>query len=295
MPTMCETAPIYTIISPVRNEGHLIEETIQSVIRQTIPPSQWVLVDDGSTDDTATIIDEYATRYPWITAIHRPDRGFRAPGTGVIDAFCDGYKSLKVLDWEFIVKLDGDLDLAPDYFQNCLAEFRADRKLGIGGGVVGHLNGGKMRMEDDNPLFHVRGATKIYRRDCWEAIGGLLKAPGWDTVDEVKANMLGWTTRSFLHIPVLQKRPTGATNSTWGNWVKNGRANYVAGYHPLFMFLKCVRRSQYKPYMLTGLALLYGYLSGYVSRTPQVEDKALIRYVRKQQMQRLLNRDSIWH
>jgi poly-beta-1,6-N-acetyl-D-glucosamine synthase len=293
-PMTLTVPPKYVVISPVRDEGHLLEQMIVSMVGQTLRPEQWVIVDDGSNDNTGVIIDEYANRYCWITAAHRSDRGFRAPGSGVIEAFYGGCEFLKTSDWEFIVKLDGDLALPADYFEKCLAEFRADPRLGIGGGVVGHSDAHGMRIEE-NPLFHVRGATKIYRRDCWEAIGGLLKAPGWDTVDELKANMLGWTTRSFLHIPVLQKRPTGATNSTWGNWVKNGRANYVAGYHPLFMFLKCLRRSQYKPYMLTGLALLYGYLSGYASRMPQVEDKALIRYVRKQQMQRLLNRDSIWH
>ncbi|HXW56419.1 MAG TPA: glycosyltransferase family A protein [Candidatus Cybelea sp.] len=292
--TTLEVQPKYVVISPVRDEGHLLEQMILSMVSQTLRPEQWVIVNDGSSDNTGLIIDDYAGKYPWITAAHRSDRGFRAPGSGVIEAFYQGCDLLKTSDWEFIVKLDGDLHLSPHYFQRCMAEFRADPKLGMGGGVVGHADGEAMRIEE-NPRFHVRGATKIYRRECWQAIGGLLKSPGWDTVDELKANMLGWTTRSFPHIPVLQKRPTGATNSTWGNWAKNGRANYVTGYHPLFMFLKCVRRSRHKPYLFTGLALLYGYLSGYALRLPRVEDKALIRYVRKQQMRRLLNRDSIWH
>jgi poly-beta-1,6-N-acetyl-D-glucosamine synthase len=290
--TPLEVRPKYVVISPVRDEGHLLGQMILCMVSQTLRPEQWVIVDDGSNDNTGVIIDESASKYPWVTAVHRSDRGFRAPGSGVIDAFYKGCESLKAPDWDFIVKLDGDLALPADYFQKCLAEFRADPRLGIGGGVVGHPDGPRIRIEQ-TPHFHVRGATKIYRRDCWEAIGGLLKAPGWDTVDELKANMLGWTTRSFPHLPILQNRPTGATNSTWGNWVKNGCANYVAGYHPLFMFLKCVRHGLHSP--VTGLALFYGYLSGYGRRAPRVEDKALIRYVREQQMRRLLNRDSIWH
>ncbi len=290
---MPETQPSYVIISPVRDEGHLLEETIQSMLGQTLPPSQWVLVDDGSTDDTGSIVDKYARTCPWITAVHRPDRGHRAPGTGVIDAFYDGFEKLKVAGWEFIVKLDGDLVLPPDYFENCLGEFRADPKLGIGGGVIGHLDRGAMRIEG-SPLFHVRGATKIYRRECWEAIGGLLKAPGWDTVDELKANMLGWATRSFTTFPILQKRPTGATNSAWGNWVKNGRANYIAGYHPLFMLVKCLKRAAQRPYVIGGVALLFGYVHGSWKRLPRVPDAALIRYTRKQQLRKLLLRNSIW-
>jgi biofilm PGA synthesis N-glycosyltransferase PgaC len=281
----------YVVISPVRDEGHLLERLIQSMVDQTLRPGQWVIVDDGSRDATGAIIDEYAARYPWITAVHKSDRGFRSPGSGVIDAFYRGCQHLESSDWDFLVKLDGDLTLSRDYFQKCTKEFLADPKLGIGGGVVGHADGDGMRIEE-NPRFHVRGATKIYRRECWQAIGGLVKAPGWDTVDELKANMLGWATRSFPDIPVLQNRPTGATNSVWGNWAKNGRANYVAGYHPLFMFLKCIRRSRHKP--LAGLALFYGYLSGYIRRLPRVKDKGFVRYVRKQQMLRLMNRESIW-
>lgn len=285
--------PKYVVISPVRDEADLIGRTIDSVIRQEAVPSQWIIVDDGSRDNTASVIEERAQDYPWITFVRRPDRGFREPGTGVIDAFYSGYQHLRVSDWEFIVKLDGDLTLSPEYFKNCLAEFRGDPSLGIGGGAVGHMQDGAMFIEP-NPSFHVRGATKIYRRDCWNAIGGLLKAPGWDTVDELKANMLGWTTRSFAHLPVLQARPTGATNGIWGNAVKNGRANYITGYHPLFMTLKCLGRARRKPYFIGGVGLMYGYLQGCFTRLPRVPDQALIRYTRKQQLRRLLLLDSIW-
>lgn len=288
-----QVQPRYAVISPVRDEADLIGRTIDSVIHQEVIPSQWIVVDDGSRDNTRTVVEERARECPWITVVRRPDRGFREPGTGVIDAFYSGYQHLRIPDWEFIVKLDGDLVLTADYFKNCFAEFRDDPTLGIGGGTVGHMRDGAMYIEP-NPSFHVRGATKIYRRDCWDAIGGLLKAPGWDTVDELKANMLGWTTRSFSHLPVLQGRPTGATNGVWGNAVKNGRANYITGYHPLFMALKCLGRARRKPYVVGGAGLMFGYLQGYLTKLPRVPDQALIRYTRQQQLRRLLLLDSIW-
>ncbi len=283
----------YVVISPVRDEEELIGRTIESVVQQSLRPSQWIIVDDGSRDGTGAVIDEYARRYPWITVVHRPDRGFREPGTGVIGAFYSGYEAVDVSDWEFIVKLDGDLTLRPDYFQKCLAEFAEDPSLGIGGGVVGHIYDGAMFIEP-NPSFHVRGATKIYRRACWEAIGGLLKAPGWDTVDELKANMLGWTTRSFSHLSVLQARPTGAMNGIWRNAVKNGRANYITGYHPVFMVLKCLGRARRRPYVISGVGLMYGYVQAFLTNIPRVPDQDLIRYTRKQQLRKLLLLDSIW-
>lgn len=288
-----ESRPKYVVISPVRDEGELIGRTIESVIRQSVIPSQWIIVDDGSGDDTGSVIDQFARNYSWITVVHRPDRGFRQPGTGVIDAFYAGYEFIEGPDWEFIVKLDGDLTLDGDYFKNCLNEFHENPKLGIGGGAVGHMVNDAMYIER-TPSFHVRGATKIYRRECWDAIGGLLKAPGWDTIDELKANMLGWSTQSFLHLPLLQARPTGATNGIWGNSVKNGRANYITGYHPLFMLLKCVDRARKRPYVVAGLGMMYGYVHGYFTNVPRVQDRALIRYTREQQVRKLLRQDSIW-
>lgn len=283
----------YVVISAVRNEGAHIEETFHSVLRQTVRPAEWVLVDDGSTDQTARIIDRYRNMFPWISALHRPNRGHREPGTGVMEAFHQGYESLKSSDWEFVVKLDGDLCLGPDYFEKCFEEFRKDVKLGIGGGVICHEEGNTLR-EEPGPLFHVRGATKIYRRSCWDALGGLLTAPGWDTVDEVKANMLGWHTRSFPHLKVLHRRRTGAADGAWRNWVKNGRANYISGYHPLFMLVKCLKRTVERPPLVGAAGLLYGYLSGYIRGVPQVKDPALIGYIRRQQIRRLLLLKSIW-
>jgi hypothetical protein len=167
--------------------------------------------------------------------------------------------------------------------------------LGIGGGTICKETAGHLLPESTiDPAFHVRGATKIYKRDCWERLGGLIRAPGWDTVDEFKANMLGWATYTFPEIQVLHHRPAGQAQGDWKNWVKNGRANYVAGYHPLFMLLKCVSRLKSRPYGIAALGLFTGYLSGYLRKVPMVGDEQLIRYVREQQMRRLLNRENLW-
>lgn len=283
----------YVIITPARDEGEHIEKTILAVLQQTIRPVQWIIVDDGSRDNTGAIIDRYAAQQPWITALHRSNRGFRAAGGGVIDTFYDGYAQIKSSDWDFIVKLDADLTFAPDYFERSLAEFAKDPCLGIGGGGIYHHENGGLKLEP-TPVFHVRGATKIYRRECWDQLGGLLRAPGWDTIDEAKANMLGWSTRSFLHLQVSHFRYTGTAEGAWKDSLKNGRANYIAGYHPLFMLFKCVRRLAHKPYLIGSIGLFWGFLSSYLKGAPQVEDPALINYIRVQQMRRLLLLNSIW-
>jgi glycosyltransferase involved in cell wall biosynthesis len=287
--------PAYVIISPVRNEGEFLPFTVKSLTQQTITPAKWVIVDDGSTDQTRMIAEQAAEQHSWIKVVRRADRGFRQAGTGVVQAFYDGYAAVAEDQWDYVVKLDGDVTLPADYFEKCFAHFAANERLGLAGGTVCKRVATGLEPESKvDPPFHVRGATKIYRRECWREVDGLLHAPGWDTLDEVKANMMGWITVTFPEILIEHHRPAGGAYGTWNNWVKNGLANYIAGYHPLFMLMKCVRRAMTKPFGLAGLGLLMGFCGGYVRRVPQVNDKDLIRYLRSQQMRKLFFRESLW-
>lgn len=282
----------YVVITPARDEEAHLRHTIESMVGQTVRPSEWIIVNDGSTDGTGKIIDEYANRYSWIRGLHRQNRGFRKSGGGVIEAFNDGLRMLKTTDWDFLVKFDGDLEFDATYFQSCFEIFEADVGLGVGGGTICYVEDGKKRFEEC-PAFHVRGATKIYRKACWEALGGLLPAPGWDTLDEVKANMLGWSTRSFRDLHLIHHRITGSADGRWGGLVKNGRANYISGYHPLFMIAKCLTRLL-KGEFISGPALFYGFVSGYFKKILQVDDPLLIQYIRQQQLRRLMGKETIW-
>jgi poly-beta-1,6-N-acetyl-D-glucosamine synthase len=283
----------YVVVTPVRDEDQHLVSTIESMIRQTVLPREWVIVDDGSTDGTAKILDDYASRYSWIKAVHRPDRGFRKAGGGVVEAFYHGYRTLTCSEWEYVVKFDGDLTFEPTYFEECLGEFVRDPQLGVGGGVICYLVEGRKTFEEA-PAFHVRGATKIYRKACWDSIGGLLQAPGWDTFDEIKANSLGWKTKSFQNLHLLHRRETGSADGLWRTFVKYGRANYICGYLPLFMLCKCLLRLVQKPYVFGSIGLMYGFCSGYFKRIPQVDDPATIAYIRRQQFNKLCGRETIW-
>jgi poly-beta-1,6-N-acetyl-D-glucosamine synthase len=213
----------------------------------------------------------------------------------VIEAFYEGYAKIADPKWDFIVKLDGDVSFERNYFERCFAEFTADSTLGIGGGTVCNLKNGQLVPESTvDPVFHVRGATKIYRRQCWDQLGELIRAPGWDTLDELKANMLKWATRTFSGIEILHHRPAGSKDGAWVNWVKNGLANYIVGYHPAFMFLKAVSRFPRKPFAIGGTGLMVGFLSGYVKNVPQIDDRDLIRFLRREQLKRIFLRPSLW-
>jgi glycosyltransferase involved in cell wall biosynthesis len=261
--------------------------------RQSILPKEWVLVDDGSKDGTGQLINDAAKEYSWIRSVHRRDRGYRKWGGGIIEAFYAGYNALTCQDWEFLSKLDGDLSFGPEYFSEALRRFQTEPRIGIGGGILYHYEQGAKVIER-HPMFHVRGGVKIFRRQCWDAIGGLWIGPGSDTVDEVKANMLGWSTTSFPELQLQHHRPTGLSFGKWGGLVKDGRIDYVYGSHPAFLTVKAVVRLARRPYIIGSIALVYGYVAAALNRTPRVDDPQLIRYLRRQQIARLMGRETIW-
>ncbi|MBB5329953.1 glycosyltransferase involved in cell wall biosynthesis [Edaphobacter lichenicola] len=283
----------YVIITPVRDEEKYLGQTIECVLNQTVRPLEWVIVNDGSSDRTGEIIDQYSAQFSWIRAVHRVNRGFRKSGGGVVEAFYDGYRALQSKEWEFIVKLDGDLTFSTHYFEECFAHFYEEPRLGIGGGQIYHSLDRKLKLEE-NPRFHVRGATKIYRRTCWDEIGGLWVAPGWDTIDEVKANMLGWTTGAFPELQLIHHRITGSADGFVRDRVKHGLACYISGYHPLFLAASCVRRLVRPPYVVGSFAVLFGFLKGYWRNVARVDDSKLISYLRNQQLRRLCGLETIW-
>ncbi|MEO1061365.1 MAG: Coenzyme F420 hydrogenase/dehydrogenase, beta subunit C-terminal domain [Actinomycetota bacterium] len=286
--------PRYVVITPARDEEEHLELLAKTIEAQTWRPTEWIVVDDGSTDGTGAIADALAATHDWITVVHRADRGRRVPGGGVVETVLAGLDACSVDDWDYLVKLDADLELEPDYFERCLRRMELDERWGITGGQVhDRLADGRIVVEG-HPMFHVRGATKIYRRATWDAIGGLVVAKGWDTLDEVKANQLGWRTTTFSDIPIVQQRETGRRAGWWKDWSKNGRAAWFCGYHPAFVVARSARVATMRPVGLKGLALLWGYVEAVVRRRPRVDDPDLRRYTREQQLRRLLRRDTIW-
>lgn len=283
----------YVVISPVRDEEGYVEQTIRSMLGQSIAPAHWVLVDDGSRDRTPEILRRYADSAPWLDVITRDDRGFRATGSGEVDAFYAGYGQVKTGRWDFIVKLDADLTFDEDYFERCLEHFAQEPRLGIAGGTVESVGANGVYRES-HPSFHVRGATKIYRRTAWEEIGGIVAAPGWDTLDEVRANFLGWETRTFPDIVLRQLRPTGSGLGQWRSWVKDGTGSYLVGYHPVFLLARSAFRLARRPYGVAGAGLLTGYMWSLVRRLPRTASDDTISYLRQQQVAKLLGRETIW-
>jgi glycosyltransferase involved in cell wall biosynthesis len=277
----------YSIISPVRNEAKYLACTIASVVQQEHSPMEWVIVDDGSSDQTVAIAEAAAAKYSWIKVIRRQNRGFRQPGQGVVEAFNAGMACLEHKTPDFICKMDGDLEFGADYFVTLLREFAQRPALGMASGVT-YLRepSGKLRQEKVAKDY-VIGPVKLYRRACFEGIGGLEPHLGWDTIDVYRARMRGWETANFPELKVIHLRQMGtAKGIVWGK-MKTGMGEYYYGSHPLFVVARCLYRMSERPYGIIGLAIALGYLQALWRREPRLNDPAFIKFLRGDQLARL--------
>jgi len=160
----------YVLITPARNEEAFIERTILSMIRQTVLPAKWVIVDDGSTDSTASIVKQYLGSYDWIEMVQMPqrrDRNFAAK----VAAFNAGVKLVKGAGYSFIGNLDADISLPPNYYEDIISEFERDPGLGIAGGIVCSKNRYGFTTDDTAP-DSVAGAVQLFRKECFDQVGG---------------------------------------------------------------------------------------------------------------------------
>jgi glycosyltransferase involved in cell wall biosynthesis len=277
--------PSYVVITPVKNEAEYIEKTINSMIQQTHLPKVWVIVNDGSKDQTAEIVQRLSKQHPWIRMVNRTASGPRKRGKAVIEAFNEGYATLED-DYEFIIKLDGDVSFGPDYFENILREFEAQPELGIAGGGLYELPGGKkwvLLTYKDN----VRGCTKFYRRKCFEQIGGLVPTMGWDGIDEWKARYLGWKVQSFRTQKLYHYRFTGAVTGKIKSFIEEGEGAYRMGYHPLFLIARGIWHMGKPPYFLGGITMIAAFFWSGILRKEQVVEPQVIRFIQQTQVKKL--------
>jgi poly-beta-1,6-N-acetyl-D-glucosamine synthase len=276
----------YIIISPVRNEEQYIEKTIQSVINQTVRPMEWIIVNDGSADNTKSIVKNYANEHSWIRLVDRKDRGFTQVGKGVIEAFNEGFKIVNCKDWNYIVKLDCDLSLENDFFGELLYGFKENKKLGIAGGTSYVLEKGKL-YEEKMPEFHPCAAARMYKKKCFADINGLIETLGWDTIDLLRAQMHGWQTNRFNDLKIMHHRRMSSRKGLWEGKTRTGRNFYITGYNPLFLIARSIYHLFKKPYFIETFGVIYGYLRAIWKQEPLVVSQNEKNYLQHQQLNRL--------
>ncbi len=279
----------YVVISPVRDEAQYLQRTIDSMVAQTMRPTLWVIVDDGSTDDTPNIAVRAAQAHDWIQLYRRPDCGERKVGGGVVEAFYDGLSLVGLSDYEYVCKLDGDLEFGPTYFEHLLEKFEADPRLGTASGKCWLATNSRLVLERTGDEFSL-GACKTYRRKCFQEIGGLVREVMWDGIDCHRCRMSGWKALSYYdeELRLIHLRPMGSSfRSIYHGRLRWGFGQYFMGTHPLYALAISVYRMFERPWMIGGLCILLGYLLGYVQGMNRYNDLEFRRYLRRWQLARL--------
>jgi glycosyltransferase involved in cell wall biosynthesis len=277
----------YVLITPAHNEEAFIEKTLASMVAQTMLPERWVIVDDGSTDRTAQIVEGYAERFPWIELIRRPQRLDRT-FAGKVHAFNTGFERVASLLFDVIGNLDADLSFDCDYLEFLMRKFAEDPKLGVAGTPFtegDRYDSARDSFEGEN---HVAGGCQLFRRQCFEDVGGYIPNPagGIDWIAVTTARMKGWKTRSFPEKRFCHYRPLGmAGRSGMAASFSYGEKDYYLGGSPIWQLFRVVYRTAKQP--AEGFALLSGYCWAAMRRIKRPVATDLMRFHRREQMTKL--------
>jgi poly-beta-1,6-N-acetyl-D-glucosamine synthase len=276
----------YAIITPCRDESDYARITLDSITRQTVPPSLWVIVDDGSSDATPQILEEYASKFPYIRILRRTDRGRRSVGPGVIDAFYAGYETINPNDFDYVCKLDLDLDIPPRYFESLMEKMEANPRIGTCSGKP-YFKGdsGNLISEACGDEMSV-GMIKFYRTECFQQIGGFVRQVMWDGIDCHRCRMLGWIACSwdepdirFIHLRAMGSSHKGILTGR----SRHGFGQYFMGTSLPYMTASALFRMTRPPLVLGGAAMWWGFFKAILKNEPRYDDAEFRRFLRRYQ------------
>ena len=282
----------YMVITPARDEERFLPFLIESMARQTVKPRRWIIIDDGIRDATAALTDAAAKEHRWIRVHHLERNRVRKRGGASI--IMQHLPREAWADVDFILRLDADISFGRLFVESLMAEFEAARPhVGPGGSNFARASrpgaGLRPRSRLSYPGSNQDVRARLLRSDRRAEAG-----PGWDTIDETRAMMRGFKTRSFTHINAIDHRPLGAADGRWRVLLAGGRAAYHAGYSPWFIAARAARRALSAPVGLSGILLLSGYVGARLRGEPRTAERDLVKFVREQQLRRLMLKQSLW-
>ena len=275
----------YYIIIPAHNEADFIALTLESLVSQTVLPSKVVVVNDNSTDETATIVDDFSKNHPFISLVNKTSEAIHMPGSKVIQAFHKGFETIDS-NYDIIVKLDADLILSNNYFETILNHFKSDSKIGMAGGFAYIEKNGEWILENLTDKDHIRGAFKAYRKECFLQIGNLKPAMGWDTVDELLCKFYGWKVVTDATLKVKHLKPTGA-NYNKASRFKQGEAFYSIGYGFFITSIASMKLAFLKGKPLLFLDYIQGFLRAKFNQKPLLVTKEQAKFIRNYRLKKM--------
>ena len=290
------TPESYVLVSACRNETGYVDGLIECISKQTIRPACWIIVDDGSTDDTAARAEACVSKLPFLKVVKMPKKGASRSFVSQVYAAQYGYELLKDLSFGFIGFLDADIRLAPDYYSRLLDAFHADSRLGLAGGaVIEKYENRLVDIRKGSEDYHVAGGVQFFRRQCFEQIGGYIPIDGGgqDTIADIMTLMNGWGIQVFPELQVLHLRPEGYSKDNFvQRGIKWGRKFYLIGYDPVYYIGQCLRRITQRPYILASAMMLLGFIRAHYEAEPRPVSREFVRFLRDLQWRRM--REKVW-
>ena len=281
----------YVVISPARDEEQFAERTLSSMAAQTRQPDLWIVVDDGSQDRTPQILERWRERLPYLRVVRRERGKGRSVGPGVINAFYAGLETVDLREFDYLCKLDIDLDLPPRYFEIMLQRMEAEPRLGTCSGKAYYPGpGGELLSEGIGDEVSV-GALKFYRTSCFRQVGGFVREVMWDGIDCHRCRMLGWIARSWdePEVRVTHLRPMGSSQvGIWTGRKRHGFGQHFMGTGLLYMTASAIYRMAHPPYVVGGFAMWWGWVQSALAHKPRLEDAPFRRFLRRCQWAMLL-------
>jgi poly-beta-1,6-N-acetyl-D-glucosamine synthase len=277
----------YLLISPCRDEAQFLRRTLDSVAAQSLPPALWVVVDDGSADATPAVLEDYARRLPYLRVVRRSDRGRREVGPGVVEAFYAGLETVRLEEFDYLCKLDMDLDLPVRYFELLMQRMENDPRIGTVSGKPWFVDPQRGALVPDICGDEMSaGMAKFYRVACFNEIGGFVRQVMWDGIDCHRARMLGWIAESIDLEPLrfIHLRPQGASQrGIWTGRRRAGFGQYFMGTSPLYCIVAALHRLPAHPVLIGSVAMLWGYLASWLEGLPRYDDLEFRRFLRSYQ------------
>lgn len=283
----------YVIITPLRNEIDNLKNLVCSVIRQTVKPKIWLIINDGSTDGSTEFLNDISSQVPFIKVIdyENSSRDMLIHYSELIKFGIDSISKMQKFD--FLGILDADIIVPNDYYCKVILFFNRNKQAGIISGPILISSKGKYFSEGVNfgkNNFLVqnkpRGGNRVWRQSCLSETGFQISI-GSNGISLALAEINGWSLHNLANLICFQTRETASFGGKWKSYkVVAARAYYL--HRPLvqvfFRFLYYTL--QWPPH--NSLSYMFTYFKHLVAEKERLKNDILVSYFKNDNFKKMV-------